>query len=128
MIFSSNEQLARFVASIGPDIRAHLKEFYKRWKTGLKSGLVMRKYARQAESHETTLDNLMYILERQGYMQIIVSPKGVRYIFPPYCNLNKEALQSHVAYKELNLRERRSLDNAIAKAKNLRRKDADDKD
>jgi hypothetical protein len=94
---------------IGEDIKIHLNLQFKQWGTGLPFKTVFTKYSLKAKKLGYEVSMLSHVLQELGYIEIISTPSGKRWIFSKDSKLTPEAMSEIVLSEEARLESEKEM-------------------
>ena len=105
----NQDQIQEEVKKIGEDIKVHLDLQYKQWKTGLPFKTVFTKYSSKAKKLGYELSMLSHTLQQMGYIEIVSTPSGKRWIFSKKSNLSLDTMLEIVLSEEARIESDREI-------------------
>lgn len=100
-----NDEIKR----IGEDIKVHLNLQFAQWQTGLPFKIVFTKYSSKAKKLGYELSMLSHVLQKMGYIEIVSTPSGKRWIFSKESNLSPDRMLELVLSEEARIESEREL-------------------
>lgn len=101
------------VKKIGEDIKIHLNMQYKQWQTGLPFKIVFTKYSTKAKKLGYELSKLSDTLYKMGYIEIVLTPSGKRWVFSKESNLSHDRMLELVLSEEARIESDRELKKSL---------------
>lgn len=97
------------IKKIGEDIKIHLNLQYKQWGTGLPFKIVFTKYSAKAKKLGYELSMLSHILQEMGYIELISTPSGKRWVFSKDSKLTLDEMSEKVLSEEARLESEKEM-------------------
>jgi hypothetical protein len=91
------------INKIGEDIKVHLNLQFKQWGTGLPFKTVFTKYSTKAKKLGYEVSMLSHVLQEMGYIEVISTPSGKRWIFSKDSKLDQERMLELVLSEEARI-------------------------
>lgn len=89
------------VEQIGRDIRARLNTHFKQWNGGLPYRAIMSSQTYRAKAVGMLLGELSDTLEDQGFIKVVSTPSGARFVFAGDCGLTEDQMRDWLQEQEM---------------------------
>ncbi len=97
---------AETLARLGVGIKAQLDSHFTQWNAGLPFKTIISKHSVKARSMSLTVDELAIALEKEGFIKVLSTPSGKRYVFsgsvPLEPNQLNDLIQAQEEIRELS--------------------------
>lgn len=93
---SNKDELTR----LGTGIKAQLDSHFKQWNAGLPFKTIISKHSVKAKSMSLSVDELAMELEANGYIKVLSTPTGRRYVFSGTVPLEPDELNDLIQMQE----------------------------
>jgi NAD-dependent DNA ligase len=89
------------IETIGKNIHTELSEQFKDWQNGLEYRFVLSSQAYRAKALGMDVTELAQRLQEMGYIKILRTPKGKKFVFAGDCPWSREEMQSWLQEQEI---------------------------
>ena len=97
------------LSEIGEEIKIRLTNHFKQWEAGLPFKLIMSAQSHKAKQLGLDVGALANELENQGFIKILNSPSGARFVFAGDCPLSLEEMKEWLQTEEMSKETAREL-------------------
>lgn len=89
------------IENIGKSLHSDLSEQFKEWQNGLEYRFVISSQAYRAKALGMDVTELALKLQEMGYIKILRTPKGKKFVFAGDCPWSREEMQSWLQEQEI---------------------------
>lgn len=89
------------INKIGLEVKRRLDQHFKQWGGGLSFRTVMSNNSYKARNLGLEVGELAQLLEDKGYIKVINTPSGARFLFSSECPLSNDELADWLMTQEL---------------------------
>lgn len=96
------QELKNEIERTGKSLQALLDSHFKQWQTGLPFKTVLSPYSTRAKTLGFGgVSELAQELEKQGFIKVLSSPSGKRFVFSTKCSMSKDEIHDWLQTQEL---------------------------
>lgn len=89
------------IDDIGREINQRLSSHFNQWRAGLQFRFVMSSQAYRAKALGMDVGSMAHKLEESGYIKILNTPNGQRFVFAGDCPMTIEEMQNWLQEQEM---------------------------